>query len=627
MGKLLLKEIKALQPFLVLVLLVYCTEAIFELLTDFPDQSPLLNHLTFIQEGSWDTANLFAFFLSFSLASSLLVREVDLRTIHFLDGLPTSRSQVFWAKFWAGFAVLFAGPLVETARCLVQQFFSRTSIDPGFHWNLAGTSLLLVGCQLYIFLSAGLLFSFLRRFGWILAALVFAAYVAIHRVYPAITVWNPCNLTQPLLEGHHWPIPWRMLALQLPVATILLGLAWWLFCGGGLVLANAVQHLRDRSGGRFLLGCSGVLSVVAWVLLLMITIADGDEENGISDQSAVFASWEVARFRTERFTFSFPENLANTIKPNLVDADAAHDRVVSFLAAEPMGVIPVDGSSPAGQHIAGLAFWKSIRISTGTLLDRQRAIATLAHETTHVYANKLSDHVLSEEFESTRFFNEGLAEYVEQRFFSDWADEPNYRLIAAVAHDRKEPDFDTLMNNGALVADFDGNLVYPLGFMFIKALIEQHGDEAPGRILAAMGRADAPSDLQGITLWRDTFQHAGYNFDETINAWYRALQEEAEGLVPELANLPRLYGSIREDGDWVGIDVTTDHDGDYDIHCRVRQNARTDPQEYAYPRADESGTFWVQRADYPQLEFQLGVAPRGFDFPIHEKWTSVTLSR
>ena len=60
--------------------------------------------------------------------------------------------------------------------------------------------------------------------------------------------------------------------------------------------------------------------------------------------------------------------------------------------------------------------------------------AVLGHETAHVYLDQLSDYRLAASFDSTRWFHEGLASYVEYRFFRTPEALAKFRRSAAVTH-------------------------------------------------------------------------------------------------------------------------------------------------------------------------------------------------
>jgi hypothetical protein len=100
----------------------------------------------------------------------------------------------------------------------------------------------------------------------------------------------------------------------------------------------------------------------------------------------------------------------------------------------------------------------------------------------------------------------------------------------------------------------DGNLVYPLGEVFVAALVDRYGEAAPGRVLRAFGRKDQPQQLQLMELCQDVFQAAGFGLEETIDAFFVRL----DALVAEnrafIKALPRPRAAIRSDSERIRIE-------------------------------------------------------------------------
>ena len=126
-------------------------------------------------------------------------------------------------------------------------------------------------------------------------------------------------------------------------------------------------------------------------------------------------------------------------------------------------------------------------------------------------------------------------------------------------------------------------------------------------------------------MWRDAFQVAGYNFDDVENRYYELLSKDHDLFETEIQALPRLYGSVIEEGDRIGVKVDASVETDLEIYCQIRQSERTEVAQYVRPVSDENGVFWVSRVDFPTMQFQLGVL-RG-NRVIYEPWTEVSISR
>ncbi len=622
MRALFIKEFNGLKPFLVLIILIYGMDFLFIPLTEYPDQSLLTDALDTLSIDAWEMGPLIMAFLTLSCSSGLLVGEVDQGTIRFLDGLPTTRNRIFIAKVLTAYAVLFFGPIVEVMSSLVFQHLSRTSLSPGYYWELVGASLFLQGCQIFIFLSFAVLCSFLRRFGWILAALSIVMYLALGRVWPGIAILNPASITRPDLIGHHWRIPWEALSIQLPIAVCLMIFSKLLFCGGGLTFTNKLGALKNHLPGRIIMGCSSVLVVVLWIGVFFWITMQGDEPEA-GEQAVSWEAWQTVRIHTDHYLFAIPEYLQERAAPMIERSNEIHNTVTRFLDVEPLTDILVDGSTAAGVDYAGLAFWKTIRLSVPTIEDPVQLEATLGHETTHVYIEILSKKRMGQAFRWTRFFHEGLAEYVEQRFFEDGDELDGLRFHAALAFSREEARMEDLLDSQRLSSKYDTFLVYPLGERFITALIDRYGDDAPSRILKAIGRENAPKELAGSDFWRDAFQHASFNFDETVNDYYQLLDREQALFQDRIDAIPRLYGAVEVKDGWIAIKPALSFSSDVLLTCRVRQNESTPMDQYGYPIQDKDGVFWIKKGDYPSLQFQLGVHLEGG--MVYEPWADGNL--
>ncbi len=77
-------------------------------------------------------------------------------------------------------------------------------------------------------------------------------------------------------------------------------------------------------------------------------------------------------------------------------------------------------------------------------------------------------------------FDEGLAQFVEQRLESRNGVADTDRLQAAVVSQR-------------------------------NVLVQLYGTDAPAKLLSTLGRPDFPRDLEGLTLWQTAFQLSGFN--------------------------------------------------------------------------------------------------------------------
>jgi hypothetical protein len=103
--------------------------------------------------------------------------------------------------------------------------------------------------------SLGVLFSYLRRFGWLMAGLMVWMYIWFHERFPAMELLNFLKLTDPRIEGDRIVVPWQQIGTQLVVATLVYLVAYWLFIGAGdWVLKSYLRLGLSWQGTAFLFG-------------------------------------------------------------------------------------------------------------------------------------------------------------------------------------------------------------------------------------------------------------------------------------------------------------------------------------------------------------------------------------
>src|SRR5690606_30652967 len=74
--------------------------------------------------------------IAFAIGTGLAIREHDDGTLAFLDGLPVSRSRVFWTKCIVMAAFVMIGPLLEVVAITALHLLSRESLDRSVHGAL-----------------------------------------------------------------------------------------------------------------------------------------------------------------------------------------------------------------------------------------------------------------------------------------------------------------------------------------------------------------------------------------------------------------------------------------------------------------------------------------------------------
>jgi ABC-type transport system involved in multi-copper enzyme maturation permease subunit len=612
---LLRKELRSIAPFFGLVLFFNALSWIFILLTEFPDQFPLSKILK-PEEGG----EIVPFALAFALASGLLVRERDEGTLAFLDALPVSRVRMFWVKVGLALSVLTLLPLSDFILKAAIHALSRTSLEAHFQWPLLVTGLLLDTASCFVYFSLGLALSFLRRFSLLAMGLLVCAYLLLKELQtPFVPLLNIFSLSEPIYRGQHWQIPGAKLAVQLIGACACLAIALASFVLMGDAAERFADRARRKRGAWLVAGVATVLAVIVWLGLFFIWIWRAH----VSEQTEVhYSSWTVGRARTARYLFVYPENEAGAISPLLDEADRVEARVRAFLGAKPIKQIEVNmtGSAP---HTAGQAHWKKVQIDLNASgRDLESLVPVLGHETTHVYMDHESQSHLGDDFNSTRFFHEGVASYVEYHLFRPPEKLPQIRRVAATMRARREVKFEELLDGTQLMRKRDLDLVYPLGEVFAAALVKRYGDAAPGRVVKAFGRSDAPKDLKGFELWQDVLQSCGYNLSDVENAFYKELDDAAAKERAFIATLPRIRGAVQKSATRIGVRATYTGKAPGKLVCRFRPRTDTPERLYEYAFSETGDLFWVDKSDYTEasLWYQLGWRVGEASQIIYEPW-------
>jgi hypothetical protein len=484
-------------------------------------------------------------------------------------------------------------------------------------------------CQALVLVSLGVACSFFRRFGWLLIGLLFWAYILLHERVPAVAVLDVLALASPELDGHEWVIPLRPLLVQLALGAALMLAAYAMFLGAGDAVMRGLRRLSNtRVGGVVLLSASLLIGLVGLSLAYYAANAeqDGREEGGPRAVTVTYPGWSISRAGSRRYEFIYPTNFSSLALSLVAAADAVHEEVRRFFDAEPGEPIVVDASTTVPRH-AGVAHWEKIRLDLAAAEDPAALESTLGHETAHVFLDRLSDSRLGQHADSTRFFHEGVATYVQCRLFDRSGRLARLRRVAAVMRARGEVHCEELVDHALLAAKRDRDLVYPLGEIFVAEMVARHGDAAIGRIARAMVRKGAPRGLSGLEFWRDAFQSCGYDFDGLLEAFYARLDDEVKRHRAFIDALPRVRGSVTCDAGWIEVRGLWHPVEPWHLVCRFRQEQDSPDRSYIDGIRMDSETFGVLRGSFPSATvwYQLGLChPDGTT--IFEPWTRIQLT-
>ncbi len=409
MSALIWKELRGLKTYAYLMVGFAAIGLAYFCWTHFPDAVP-------IRESSdssplaVDASPLFCFFIGLWI----LVAEHENGTLPFLDALPVSRTRVFWSKWIAAMLLLNASLVVRYILEIALAMLSRSSVDPPIPLAWEWWSWALDATVIASLLSVAMALSLLRRW-FMLAAGVIAAGVlwGESRGWHWLELLNPLDLDPALVDGRI-QLPVRAAMVKGAIGLAGLALAW----GGFLLLGTRTQDARDRMGWwlRTAAGARQVAVPMVWIGVLALLVKVGSSNSSPSGESkAGDIFWQDD---TQHYEFLMRKNQWDAAKPLLYAADKVYDQVSGFFqgAGSPDRIL-VDLDGPVSWDAAGQTGWTKVRIPVETGMDLALMKEILGHETAHVLMHRIGGVNFYNASNATRFFDEGMATVVEQKFF------------------------------------------------------------------------------------------------------------------------------------------------------------------------------------------------------------------
>lgn len=305
--------------------------------------------------------------------------------------------------------------------------------------------------------------------------------------------------------------------------------------------------------------------------------------------------------------------------------DATFEAVAALLGIEGAAPIDVDLSGTTENH-AGTAYLDRIRMR----VNDDSATATLAHETAHVFAMRLSGGARGHQLDNMMVLNEGLAEWVEGKLGKQASVTGGVtqaqELAAAIVSARRLVTPRHLTDQAAFASAVDEHLKYPLGAILIERLVQRYGPAAPKTLLLAMASEDFPRDLEGYALWQTAFQLARFDLDLVLDDYARHLKQLESKYAHQIAKLPRPRGSLVEQDDGYAIALRFDLPLPENATplVRYRPGKIGDASSYRteYGDLSEGGTYTVEVPENmvtrSEVCFQPGVVRDGLI--MYEPW-------
>jgi ABC-type transport system involved in multi-copper enzyme maturation permease subunit len=596
------KEIRDLRPFLALGVFLLLLEVGDWFLQDFDTRTLQAD---FAEEVF--SVGVVMFLLSFAVGTGLLTREVDDRTLGFLDGLPVTRTRVFGIKYLATAGMLLLYPAGYALLLLAQQGLARGSLDHALHPGLLLQAFLLTCLVTCSGLALGMLLGFLRNLCWLLVALLVITLKVVELYLPAVAVVNPVELVQPQLIGAHWQVSGAALVIQSLLLAGSLLLALNLFLKSGSDQGWKLKARLSRPFVSAAVTISTIVVLVAAFVLIMIPYEKRERSSVVTDKApgTEFTVSPAGSARTQFYSFSYPAQQSSRTRDLLSQADDLYTAVAGILGAEPGARIDVDLSGSL-QNTEGTAFHDRIRMRVSRL-----SRVALAHETAHVLARRLAGGEKERELSKMLALNEGLAEWIGNEVAGEGALTESIRFTAALVSQRRQVTAELVMDMDALSRVADQNLKYPLGAVLADATIQRYGRGALHKLLVAIGNPDFPRGLTGPVLWHAAYQAAGFDLALVLDDYGRQLKSWETEFADRIAALPRPRGSLVNRNGRLGVEMR--YEGQMPAGwaplVRFRPNNDSSIVEYSASLADSQGIAWMppSRMAGKEVCFQPGV--------------------
>jgi len=520
MSRLVRKELLQLVPIAYLWLAVYGISYIVQVFTERLDEQ------TF---GGWCSEHcsltpsyavtIVIMLITLVTAYSLFPREHDDSTVDFLRALPVSRRAIFIAKFLAALILLVGLNFLGYGTDYLLLKLNPQTISGRFYPDV-WANLLLRDCLFaFVILSHGILLSWFRTLGLIFYGIYFLLLMLFESSVGSAGVISVFQFMTNEFHGSTLILNYKAIGVHLAVAVVFLFLAYQLWNRSDSARTGGKVHKRSTRIWQSL------GSVVAF-LIIVVTIL-GMIDSGTGGRTST--DLEVAS--TEHFRFVFDRKRVKTAAYMLEHAEDDFEKLGSILGVETLPHIRVDLSAES-EHAAGLAKWKKIQMDLDAFRNDVSQRRVLIHEAAHVMQAVESDRAFSSNFSSTRFFIEGMAQYVSFLVVPETERRDANWILASVAWKRQHIEFNDLIDEASFSERFDPELHYSLGDLWTAALVDTCGIEVLGDILRAAGRDKAPFDLPGMIFWRDTMREVNCELD-TVNTRWRARLEELHAQVDQ----------------------------------------------------------------------------------------------
>lgn len=621
---LLRKELRGLRPWVVLSLCIGLID-VAEAFVHQPDLRPLSRTWTELGSGN----SVLMWIVAYAIGTGLVTREHDDGTLVFLDGLPVARTHLFGVKCLLTCGLLAIAPSVTLLSLIGQHLLSHGSLNAPLRFDILFG---LFGLQMAAIIQGvfvGAAMGMLRSLTWLVTSVIAVSLELLTEHVPRSALLNPFSLWNAQLTGAGLVVDSETLQAQLGLALVAALISWW-----GFVRSGRPSVVVDLSKRPALGATITALTVIALTVTFAMagrrdraTKTPSDAET--TEAGARFATSAPAQTATKHYHFAYAATEAKQALALAEQADDIFERVHAMLGSPLSDNIDVDTSGSA-RNTEGTAYFGRVRLALN-----DHASVVLAHETSHVVAQRLAGRKHDWLWQKARVLDEGLATYVEQKFEAETArDGPaaaqaivaNDRLLLAALYSRRELLVPELADYQLLATMRDENLKYPLGAAVIGAMVRLYGPDSIPRIVRAYAHEKLPADLDGLALMEATFQITHMDFAAVIAELFKQVAEDAQLHASELAALPRPRVRLVRRADSLGVQALCDTESagqpprTFFLRFKPQRDSGFERYDYAVTMGDRPVWRPASQIRHGEICTQVGLR-LGRARVLYESWT------
>ncbi|MEL6346947.1 MAG: hypothetical protein AAFV53_27790 [Myxococcota bacterium] len=540
---------------------------------------------------------IFGGLCAFLAGHSRLRAEFAGSTIHFLDGLPTTRGRIFAVKALAGGAVVLLLTII-TWGVKAWALTRWTGQAPFAAMPVANLSAVWVGLLLYALYGLGLALSWLGAVGWAALAvgvngmLLLSFFITALRSYvpffSGVVDFVYVDGTPRGAVGP--PLTWAT------IGTLGLLLSAWLFQGPG-------ERLIQTASAWAALIRGAVIAVPGCGLILI----GGLSSIGlVTEVGSLFRP--VLREQTEHFRFLIVRDAQGPAREVIAQAEAIRGDLVEAYR--------VDGPDSLDIEMTGASRIHGGQFIPGKIqLRRDADPETFAHELAHAWSHSAGgDADLSDS--QWRFFEEGLASQVA----ADLMGAPLSDGALGPQVFGEQADWMLLFADGVRSTRFNPDEVYVLGGLFAQAIDEVGGDGAALCVARRRNEAQTAAAWDGLPTWAVLLKTCDMALDDVLQAYERVVG-------PPAPWQPDIAATVTRDGTQLTLTHTPVEEGALAPSiCRIRDEAgdeRVTFDEFYFSNSQCVFSTWP----YSGGDFQVQLGYPNPDQPRFGPWHTVTIPR